>query len=38
MYKDIIKEKLLDDKIQEKTQHSLNILYPKSRTDRDKKR
>lgn len=38
LYKDIIKEKLLDDKLQDKTQHSLNILFPKSRTDRDKKK
>jgi hypothetical protein len=38
VYKDIIKEKLLDDKIQDKTQHSLNILYPKSKTDREKKK
>jgi hypothetical protein len=33
-YKDIIKEKLLDDKIQDKTQYSLNILYPKSKMER----
>lgn len=38
VYKDIIKEKLLEDKIQDKTQHSLNILYPKSRADREKKK
>ena len=37
-YKDIIKEKLLDDKMQDKTQHSLNILYPKPRSDREKKK
>lgn len=37
-YKDIIKEKLLDDKMTEKTQHSLNVLYPKPRSDREKKK
>jgi hypothetical protein len=37
-YKDIIKEKLLDEKIPDKTQHSINIMYPKARSDREKKK
>lgn len=37
-YKDIIKEKLLDEKISDKTQHSINIMYPKVRSDREKKK
>lgn len=37
-YKDIIKEKLLDDKISDKTQNSINIMYPKVRSDREKKK
>lgn len=38
IYKDIIKEKLIEDKIYEKIHPALALLHPKSKTERDKKK